>query len=66
MEKESENDLKAGAHDFELILSCIPQYFDNTGISNLLKKFGLTEFKRVHKAIGWKFAFVSFEVLILN
>ncbi|KAH7817749.1 putative tRNA methyltransferase [Monocercomonoides exilis] len=52
---------RAGAHEFELEIKGVPNYFNELTLTKELQKNGLKNFRRVHKAKGWHFAFVNFE-----
>ena len=52
---------RAGRHDFELHLNGIPAYYTETTFGEELQKLGVI-FRKVHKAHGWKYAFVNFDV----
>ena len=57
---------RAGSHDYELHLNSIPSYHTELTLAEELRKIGLTRFRRVHKAHGWNYAFVNFEVCLIS
>ena len=56
---------RAAPHDFEIVLRGIPTYFNESSLSEEIRAAGLTKFRRVHKASGWSYAFINFEVCII-